>query len=173
MATVLAVDESLAKHVIEHLPDGNRALHYDGALEDVHDQLAEREGPRRLVEFCQEANAAVLVLGVRLGGNRYFAMDVARDLLVGSRPMPRPPAIIVVVRATTMALAKHAWEIGCYSIVETDRPDRERISRIVADEVLLAKAWREGRGERASFGLAPRRQPKRARATRAKRQPKP
>lgn len=168
MTTVLAVDESLARNVIEHLPDGGE--HYDGSAADLPDNVVAVEGPRRLVEFCRDREAAVLVVGVKLGMSRYLAMDAVRDLLDPARQ--DRPAVVLVTHAITMALAKHATEIGVYSIVETKRPDRLRLSRIIADEVLLAKAWREGRAERASFqplSVAQPQPPKRARASQARR----
>lgn len=151
MATVLALEETLAANVIEHLTDGT-VIPYRPNLDDVPYNAIESEGPRRLVEFCAEHRPRVAVVGVRLGGNRYPAMEGVRGMLA----LSDRPAVVLVVGHITHALAKHAWEIGVYSIVETERPDRDRLSRIIADEVVLARAWREGRGERVSFlSLAP------------------
>ena len=150
---MLAVEDGFARNIAEHLP--GEVFRYDGDLVDVPHAAQEIEGPRRLVEYLVASEATVAVIGVQLGGQKYLAMDAVRALL-GSDGPPSPPAVVLVCRHSTPMFLAHAWEIGAFSIVETDRPDRGTLSRVTADEALLAHAWRDGRGERRPFSPLPR-----------------
>lgn len=145
MPTVIALDSEIAGKVARGVP--GEVERYDGELEDVPHIRQGIEGPRRLLDFCLSRGAAVLVLGVRLGGDRYFAMDAARDLL----KLDVAPAVVLVVKRATEKFVTHAWDIGAFSVVDTDQHSNGILPRVIADEAVLARAWREGRAERASF----------------------
>ncbi len=147
MSVVLAVDVQLADRVMPTLPGGK---FYDGDLADVAASQRQVEGPRRLVDFVRQRQATVAVIGVRLGGNSYSAMEAVEELLSAPGEGETRPAVVLVTRIMTPSLAVHAWTLGVFSIVQTQVRPRA-LGRTVADEALLSRAWRAGRVERRPF----------------------
>lgn len=144
MTTVLALDEGLAAEIRELLP-GRVIEHHGADLTGVDPSEWAVEGPAQLVELCEREQANVLVLGVRLGGQRYLAMDIAAVLLRGAERTERPPAVVILSPSMTPAIHRSAWSLGCYQVVAINVVRRGGLARAVADCAVAASAWRRGR----------------------------
>lgn len=144
LPTLLALDSALASEVRELLP--GRVLEHHGAdLIGVPPSEWADEGPAQLVGLCEREGVNVLVLGVRLGGQRYRALNAAAVLLAGAERQEKPPAVVVVTPSLPVALHKHIWDLGCYDAVVINRVRRGGLAQAVADRVVAASAWRRGR----------------------------
>jgi hypothetical protein len=140
MSVVLAVRAKLSAAVREKM-QGEIYDHHGARLARVPDKLHSSEGPSQLVRLAQRRKAQVLVVDVRLGGQRYFAMDAVRTLL---EVPDNGLAVIIITPAITHALAKHSWEIGVFSAIEEVSQTREALAAQVAEQVCRAFSWREG-----------------------------
>ena len=148
MSTVLALDTKLSKHMRLHMP--GRVVEYLGAsLEGVPPKEWAEEGPAQLLALIEQERPDALVLGVRLGGNQYLAMDALALLLSGEDRMGSPPAVVLLAPSVTMALAKRAWQLGAFAMVDASLFDsHEELAGVLATAALRAQAWRLGAGNR-------------------------
>jgi hypothetical protein len=156
MAVLLAVDEDLAKRVRGELPL-DFTEHHGADLDGLPPERWAEEGPRQLVRLVQRTKPLVVVVGARLGGQRYLAMDAVRKLL--GRKTKATPAVILLVRNMTPTLIAHAWSIGVYCWIDTKAVSDEALPKALADAVRGAASWREGLSSRpepfGEFGLRP------------------
>lgn len=154
MSTVLALDHELAATVRELLP-GRVVEHHGADLTGVLPSEWAEEGPAQLVALCEAERANVLILGVRLGGQRYRALDAAYVLLRGAERQEQPPAVVVVAPSLPAPLHRALWDAGCYDAVIISRVRRGDLARKVADVAVAASAWRRGRAVARALPMPP------------------
>ena len=143
MIFLLALEADLAAQVRELLP-GTVAEHHGADLSGVPAADWAEEGPAQLVAASEDAGAAVVVVGVRLGGQRYLAMDGVAVLLKGSEAGDKAPAVVVVAPSLPRILHQRSWDLGCYDVVSVNE-GRDDLPRRIAAAAIAASAWRRGR----------------------------
>lgn len=150
MSVILAMRAKLAAAVRGRL-DGEVYEHHGARLARVPDTLQSVEGPAQLVRLAGRREAKVLALDVRLGGQRYFAMDAVRQLL---EVPDNGLAVVLITPAMTHAFVKHAWELGVFSAIEDASQERDEMAAQVSEQVYRALAWRDGLSPRGLPWLA-------------------
>lgn len=145
MSVVLVMRAKAAAAVRSRL-DGNVYEHCRGRFASVPDSKLAEEGPAQIVRLVEKTKPLAVVVDITLGGQRYMTMAAVRSILGTENEQGNQdrPAVVLVVPRLTIPLARHAWELGVYSAVETTGRSAVAQAQTVADEVCRAIAWKDG-----------------------------